>query len=186
MPSSGHVRISRANPGPDALKPLVVDHTQLVRQTEMMNWIHLFDGIKASDGSDALKPLVVDHTQLVRQRHQGIGWIWCLKTIGFDAPLVSTKKMRPSANETNRLDINHWFFGRRNLTNLTCQSGTWCLKTIGCWSYPARETNGDDELNPFVWWHQGIGWIWCLKTIGCWSYPARETKASRHRMDLMP
>ena len=43
--------ISRANPGSDALKPLVFDHAQLVRQTE----------------SDALKPLVFIDSELGAQ-----------------------------------------------------------------------------------------------------------------------
>ena len=166
--ADGISRISRANPGPDALKPLVVDHTQLVRQTEMMIWIHLFDGIKASDGSDALKPLVVDHTQLVRQRHQGIGWIWCLKTIGFDAPLVSTlvfwqrmdlSMLKSVCQRTNGWCTDGFILCQTNRKNIwfLCKSLTCLPKNKSVWT----STIGSlaDGIS------RG-GLSWCLKTIG--------------------
>ena len=78
---------------------------------------------------------------------------------------ICIKKMRPSANETIRLDINHWFFGRRFLIAIFVSrwgamprlnilmshrvGRIWCLKTIGF----HRET-------------RGIGRTWSLKTIG--------------------
>ena len=34
-------------------------------------------------------------------------------------PSISLNKSHLSANETNRLDINHWFFGRRFFFSLT-------------------------------------------------------------------
>ena len=124
---------ARETDGSGALKPLVSIHAQLVWRTDLMPLNHLFF---------ITAPL--EHVEFRLPKNQ-----WLIHRRICSLPdrchllYICIKKMRPSANETNRLDINHWFFGRR-----------FCLVSPG--EMP--------RLNILM--SRVIGRIWCLKTIG--------------------
>ena len=71
----------------------------------------------------------------------------CSLPDGCNLLTISYHFLRPSANETNRLLINHWFFGRRFLIDILMS-----------------HRGAMPRLNILM--SHRVGRIWCLKTIG--------------------